>query len=397
MKLNSLFLTPLGAAAPIGVNKKSEAVTAMAVAAGVASLLGSLISAGSQESANASNLKGVRETNEANAAINKSQLEFARQQYFLERDENRFLVGQQHQWDLENRDYNSPQQLVARLRAAGINPALALTGGGASVGSSQLNSSTGQNAHGNVPNMLSMQAPHRNPVDYSGLGVSANTMAQLHLSAERNQADITAMKQHTDNETLETLAKIRNYDWNNQYLKAQMNMVLDDIRFNRENWNVRSDALKLANSKIEKDMMYQQSMTEYQNIVNSFEVKNREQILENLAAEYDNIMSQVYEHNENGALAAANKALVGVEKSTKEKMAEWIVDDAYNKANESYWRSEKAGRNFLLGDDLGRTPAVDYFDGGKSYSSPNAQFRGYKNRSNPYKRYSRRTDLDHVR
>lgn len=268
MKLNNLFLTPLGASAPIGVNQKNEAVTALAAVAGVTALLGSIIGASSQDSANATNLQGIRETNEANARINQSQLDFARQQYYLERNENRFLVDQQYQRDLDNRDYNSPAQLVARLRAAGINPALALTGGGASLGSSNVSSSTGQNASGNVPNAIPMQSGNVQPIDYSGLGVGVNNMAQIHLAAEKNQADMSAMKQHTDNETLETLGKIRNHEFNNAYLRQQMNKVVQDIAFNRENWSARSYALELANSKIESDISYQKALTSHQEFIN---------------------------------------------------------------------------------------------------------------------------------
>ena len=119
-------------------------------------------------------------------------------------------------------------------------------------------------------------------------------------------------------------------------------------------------------------MNYQKSLAEYQKIINQYEPNRQKQLLANLEAEYDNIYSSVLANNENAALAAANRALVDVDKDTKKKMAEAIVDDAYNRANESYWRSEREGRRFLLGDKVGdSTPAIDYISsGGHSYESP---------------------------
>lgn len=267
MKLNMLLNEPLGAfSAPFGVRKPFASFGGDIAGA----LIGGAFGLWAQDDANYNNLVVAERTNRSNEEINRQQLAWAKEQYNQEVAENRFLVDQAYKRELENRihneEYNSPSAQMARLRAAGINPYLAMMGGSGSVGASQgrgIGAQTGSNPHANQPSMLPMEqsAPY---IPLNGLGVGLQNMAQIHLAAERNAADISALKQETNNHTLETLAKIANYNWNNKYLKAQMDSILDDIRFNRENWDVRSSALDLANKKIASDINYQESLASYQ-------------------------------------------------------------------------------------------------------------------------------------
>ena len=94
--------------------------TALALGAG-ASALGSLLGFGSSMSANRSNLKIARETNELN-----------RQMF------NRQLAFQEDMWNKTN-EYNLPANQVQRLLAAGINPAFVLGNGSTSKYISAIN------------------------------------------------------------------------------------------------------------------------------------------------------------------------------------------------------------------------------------------------------------------
>lgn len=250
MKLNSLFLTPLGAAAPIGVNKKEiiPAIIAAGAALGAAGL-GAL----SQNSANKANLQGVQDTNEANRQINESQLAWARQQYSMERLENRFLVDQAYQRELENRAhneaYNSPAQQVARLRAAGINPALAMYGGAGSVGASQgsVNAQVGQNPHANLPSMIPMQSGVIQPIDFNSLAVAGQNMSDFILRAERQETDINVLKEHQRNETIKTLQEIENLKVEQKYKDALTSEVIRASQFEDYHMKGRSDQIALSN------------------------------------------------------------------------------------------------------------------------------------------------------
>lgn len=395
-----LLNNPLGASAPFGLNKKSNAFL------GAAGLVGAIMDWDAQTSANAINRQNTIDVNRTNKEINDSQLAWAREQYNQEVAENRFLVDQAYQRELENRShnefYNSPAEVARRLRAAGINPYLAMAGGAGSIGSSRsssINAQVGQNPHANQPNMIPMDtgAPAQ---AFTGFGVGFQNMAQIHLAAEKNAADISALKQETNNHTLETLAKIANYNWNNKYLKAQMDSVLDDIKFNRENWDVRSSALDLANKKISSDINYQESLAVYQNILNDFAPKIQAQSLDNLKAQYSELMSAVYSNNATAAYNIAMKALVNAQEKGQhvsndilEKKADAIIDEAYSNADRAYFNAGSEKNRYYYGETgyrVGRGFSDDVPDN-VPYDSPRyGKMNGRRFSS------TRRKDLDHV-
>lgn len=376
---------------PLGLTDTSQRKMAGADLASLGfGVIGMALDWDAQTQANAINRQNAMETNQLNREINEQQIAWAKEKYRQEKAENRFLVDQAYRRELENRAYNSPQAQKLRYLKAGINPYLAMYGGASAGSQPSIGSTVGSPAKYDNPNMIPMQigAPAQ---AYRGFGLGAQHMMDFHLAAERNQADIASLKTRTDLAALETFAKIKNYDWNNKHLNALTNQILQDVRFNQENWSAKSDALDLANQKIRADMDYQKSMTEYQNIVNKYAPKHQAQILSNLEAEYDNIYSAVHKNDEEAALAAANRALVGVETNTKERMADAIVDDAYNRANESYWNSQEAGKTFYEGSYEGKV-LPGYNPINLKLYEYNRDGRHYY--SGPYKR--RRKDLDHV-
>lgn len=96
--------------------------------------------------------------------------------------ENERLMNEQNQWNLQmwklNNEYNSPAAQMARLRAAGINPALAYAQGG--VG----NTAQSQPEASETPSMRPF-TPQPFQLDSAGL---ANSLAQSEVS--RAQADL---------------------------------------------------------------------------------------------------------------------------------------------------------------------------------------------------------------
>lgn len=279
MNLNSLFLTPLGASAPIGVNKKCDVLGA------VASIIGSMIDSGNVSATNEANRWQALVTNMTNERINDSQLQWARDQYLQEKAENRFLVDQAYEREIENREhnewYNSPAQQVARLRAAGINPALAMYGGSGMSGTSHssINAQTGQIPHANQPNAIPMDsgAP---AVPYTGFGRGISDAIAAYYEGknqERNDyalaADITfrdnAQRQKTIDQLLEMKKEGTNERWINSQINALMrsisldenkfehqkevdrvNQVLDSIRVQSEQMSVKIQHM-LARSNIQ--------------------------------------------------------------------------------------------------------------------------------------------------
>lgn len=178
MRIAGLFGCPLGGVAPPqGRFKKCTPFLEVGLQA-----LG-------QVGSGIANVISNNKTNKTNLAINREQLAAQRQQYLDEVAENRFLVNQQRQWSLADRDfenkYNSPAEMRRRYEAAGINPAFAMANGQGAFGSSTAETSTGTNPTSQVPSAPQMVAPDFSPI---GMGVSA-ALAQYYQAKESERAD----------------------------------------------------------------------------------------------------------------------------------------------------------------------------------------------------------------
>lgn len=154
--------------------------------------LGSAIAnVGSSIATNNTNKKISRETNAQNYQIWQEQLAAQREQYEKEKQENRFLVQQQRDWSLADRDfennYNSPSNVRQRLIDAGINPAFAMANGQGLFGSATAETSTGSPPTSSIPAAPEM---HGYTVDYSGFGRGlSDIMAGYYQAKADERAD----------------------------------------------------------------------------------------------------------------------------------------------------------------------------------------------------------------
>lgn len=351
--------TPLGLSQPYGVSFKSNAAAGLDILGGA---IAGLANFGATAYAADADEENNRRTNRANKEINEQQIGYAREQYEKEKAENRFLVDQAYQ-------RSSPAAQKARYIAAGINPYLAMSGSGGSAGSA--GATVGSPARGNQPNAIPMQQGHPTPVaDLSGFGNGIISAAQFSLAAQRQEADISAIKNKTQQDWIETLSKVENRKFMNSKLGQEVLSLIKDNTFKDLTWDDRANNVKLINDKLYADIQYQEAMSNFQNIVNRFEPKARELTLRNLSANYDKIMSEIESNHAESAYKLALESITGVEETIKRDSADAIIDDLYNRANESYWNSERTARRFLLGAKIGdNTPALDF--GGHSYPTAN--------------------------
>lgn len=176
--MRHLFDIPLGAqVAPIGSFKHLWLLDDLIGAVGNM--------ASTMYAADASEMNTIR-TNNANREINESQLAWARQQYEDEKAENRFLVDQAYERELENREYNTPAALRQRLVDAGFNPSMVLGNVGSTTG--HVSVPTGSAPHANQPNMIPMQSPP--PVVPPDIGQYFSRMADhMFRAQEEERAD----------------------------------------------------------------------------------------------------------------------------------------------------------------------------------------------------------------
>lgn len=161
-----------------------------ALGAGISGILGigsSAMNAASQNQANKYNLQAQRETNQANMAINQSQLDYAQKMY---QDQ----VAQQ--WKMFNTTnvYNSPAAQKQRYLDAGLNPYMMM-------GSQPAASASSMPAAG-VPSQLPMQAARMEAFNQWNLGKGLND-AGMFASIDATMANVAKTKEETQGVALQ--------------------------------------------------------------------------------------------------------------------------------------------------------------------------------------------------
>lgn len=148
-----------------------EPVSATLAAASIATnLLGGILGNNSQ-----------RNTNRTNRYIADQTLSWDREKFSRQMDFERYM------WMMNN-EYNSPVNQVARLRAAGINPALAMS----NIQPGMASSSSAPS--GGAPTVSANQQP----LDYSFLGRGISDAAQLFYSQQRQQAETSLINEQKE-------------------------------------------------------------------------------------------------------------------------------------------------------------------------------------------------------
>lgn len=155
-----------------------------ALGAGISGLFGigsSAMNAASQNQANKYNLQAQRETNQANMAINQSQLDYAQKMY---QDQ----VAQQWKMFNTTNAYNSPAAQKQRYLDAGLNPYIMM-------GSQPAASASSMPAAG-VPNQLPMQAARMEAFNQWNLGKGLND-AGVFANIDATMAAASKSKEET--------------------------------------------------------------------------------------------------------------------------------------------------------------------------------------------------------
>ena len=246
-------------------------------------------------------------------------------------------------WNMQN-EYNSPANQVKRLRAAGLNPGL-----NSSVGVGNNESSAG-----------GQTAP---TVDFSPIAQGVRDSVDLYQQKRMQDAQIDYQNQNTYN-----LAIRNRYENTRQILeldKLLSDKNLSDAtrrfyeqernRLIKENsWiDQRNSSMVALNdaqaSQARAEEVKTQLVNDYQRVINFYAPKHQRLIMNNLMAEYSQMMSAVELNNANAANALAMEAVnkaekilvdqqgesAKIDKNTKNRMASAIVAEAYAKAREA--------------------------------------------------------------
>lgn len=313
------------------------AAAAAITAAGAlgASILGGIFSSSSQRSANQTNLEIAKETNQQNKELFNQQLAWA-----------------EDMWNKTN-EWNSPQNQMAMLRKAGINPAL---------GSEwQTTSQPG------TPSAPTMQGATMQPVDYSWIGNSINTGVNAFYnnnltnevtrktSGEAMQAKVKA---ELDAHALKyNLMKIINDSESSGYAKEQARIELSILN-RTQDYSVRQAEwqTKIMAKEYEKainDIAESELRQEAQRIANQYAPDLAEAQLKQYHANVAAAYAAARNSDAQAVVAAAQKALVdlqseGVRLSNQEKdnIMDAIIDKAWNEADNSFWNAAHAKKVF---------------------------------------------------
>lgn len=174
-------------------------------------LLSSILGLRSQKSANNTNLKIAQMNNE-----------------WSER-----MMEKQHGYDVEmwnkNNEYNDPSKQVERLKAAGINPALALG-----------NIGTGQASGGNSVGLPSPSRAEVKPLSYEGFANSINNAVQTALQIQKQSAELDALRENIEFERQKTRVMVaEGYERaRSERFKNELNDITKDMQIaqKRDEW-----------------------------------------------------------------------------------------------------------------------------------------------------------------
>lgn len=190
------------------------------IISGVGSLASGVLGYFGQKAANEAMLKATRETNEQNYKIWQEQQQHNIDMFNLENEANK--ENWQYQFDTTNA-YNDPSAQVARLRAAGLNPTMAMQGGNAAGVAS---SSSMGSASAHPASAPQMQAPPSEAFTPPWLVASQQSLQGLMSFAQ-------ALNLNKENENFESMINER--DEMLPVRKSNMKMDTDskfaDIKF----------------------------------------------------------------------------------------------------------------------------------------------------------------------
>lgn len=244
----------------------------------------------STELTNMANIQAARQTNDANKALHQMDNEFNAQQAELARNFQRQMRN-------EDREYNDPSNVKARMMAAGLNP-MSLTG----LSSQPLQSSTPSTTAASAASPIAMQSPQLSPAHvspYSARGVDiaasltnvanagkgfADTMVALRnvrnneasqrsqsllnmaKAVESTQSAANLKQQHdvlTPTNVLNIFSQIKQREHQNSNLDAQSDLYKSNVALNDSKREEIRQAIVESNARI--DNMRKQLGWQYYN------------------------------------------------------------------------------------------------------------------------------------
>lgn len=311
------------------------AAVPIATAAGavLSSILGGLFSSSSQSSANTTNLQIARETNAQNKDLFFQQLAFAKDM-----------------WQKTN-EWNSPQNQMAMLRKAGINPALG--------------SEWQTAAQPGTPSAPAMQGATVQPVDYSWIGNSVNTGINAYYQNQLTNASTEKVKNDSASAKVKAeldayalkynLMKIVNDAHTSKWLKEQARLSMELMNRTQEDqvrqasWQtkIQEQTYEETIQRIAESKLRQRA----QEIANQYAPRMNDTQLKQYQATIANMYSAVRANDASAAASYAQEALSLVQKEGKQidnRTARNMASSLLSKASEEAKQAKYAAEGIMI-------------------------------------------------
>lgn len=259
-----------------------------AVAGGVGAVGAAGINAASQNETNKLNYQMFREGNEFNAAEAQKNRDFTSEQ------NDTAWERQKEMFEMETQ-YNSPVEVVKRLRAAGINPALAMQGGLGSAMSSPAQGGVPAPAAGAVASSVAppqMTSPMSNfatgILDAFSKAISIKKEAadakkagvEAHVAEESADAAIQAAGEDLKNKRLQNSLLAFQDNMNRTYgsekAKAELNETLEKVKNLIAQGDLTTAQKALADAQKDNQLLHNQLLRdEYDDLIEQIRLQNR--------------------------------------------------------------------------------------------------------------------------
>lgn len=276
----------------------------------------------------------------------------------LQNSQNVQLAQGQREYDrkmwFEQAAYNSPVNQVQRLRDAGLNPALAMQNGMMNSGL-QSQSSGGQTA----------------PVtDFSPLSEGLRASVDLYQQKRLQDAQISKINEETQNQSIKNryenqrqIEELVNLKASGNLTKSQSKHVdIQIAALQKENeWIDKRNSSQIALNdaqakKAHQEAAYTELLAEGQRIANQFAPKQQEALLREISARCEDLYASASAHNAQAAYNVALKMLtnaqekgVNIDNDTKDRMADALVDKAFQEADYQYYEAGSAAKMYYGG------------------------------------------------
>lgn len=287
-------------------------------------------------------------TNAANAQMNANQIALTREL-----------------WEKE-KAWNSPDAQVKRLRAAAINPALAMNNGMLGNGETK------------APPLPSMQ-----PYDFSPIAQGIRDSVELYQQKRLQDSQI-------DNTNADTLSKNIRNKWENtkialeildmakkpdktqaetDFLSAQAKGILKE-----NDWIDEKNSSMVALNRAESQERINQAavhalQAKWQQIINQYAGKIESAKLQQILAQADAALAAANSSNSEADINKVVKRIKEIDERVAEGSADALVDAAFGVAEERYWNWQNSAKEYQFGK-LGINMPSKRDDSGNTYLSP---------------------------